>query len=114
MPIAADDRLPVAITNAGTVSCATRAILGVVVLGTAHQMVERFIIINIYFVELGQGKIGEIFKCFAAIERPIKPPVTADQQKVGIIRMKNHDVIVHVFPAAFDGLPSLAAILGAS
>ena len=102
---------PVTVANPVDVVRAGRAALGAVVLRAAVNVVERRIVVNGHFVELGYRQVGKKPVGFSKIERLVKPAVGAEHHVFRIGRVKGHGMVVAVLVTVRLSDKGLAAVL---
>ncbi len=95
-PVAAPREEPVAVVGAAGGARARGSAHGAIVLRTAEHPVERLNAVDLQPVELGQWQVLEPVVGLAAVERLVEPPVAADEQVVGVVRIDPEGVVVYV------------------
>ena len=110
MAVATERDEPVGVGDAVHVQRPGRATLAAVVLSTAINVVERFVIVDRDFIKLRNGEVGDETPVLAKVQALVKPSVIADQQIVLVIRVEGDCVVVDMFILIFSLNEVLAAI----
>ena len=87
---------PIIVHNTHTVCISRRATHTVVILGTAIHIIERFAVIHVHPVKLGNRQIALKMIILAAVPCFIDTAIAADHKVLIIFRVNPHGMVVHM------------------
>ena len=112
MPVPVEYHLPVGILNAVWVVCARGTALGIVVLRSSVDVVERLGIIHRQLVELSHRQIGDKTPGPGQIEGFIKPAIGSDHQIIRIVLFEGDRMVIRMLVLLAHSVECLSSIVG--
>ena len=84
--------------------------MGIVVLRSTSDVVERVVVVDADFVKLGERKVGTEKPCLGIVVTSIDSTVAPHADEILIGGVKCNCVVVDVLVATFDSVPRLSLI----